>query len=480
MREFLGLCGFDERESRALLPRVQKVFSRLGLTAEDVEVARSRMTTYYDMELQGVRRLMGIFLKDFCNIVLMRDDGRERIVHACMLPGMDILGSAIMANSPGVGLMSPNTTFMLVMGCMFGRFEPVLEAAERQWLRAGTMAHCGMVKSRVGLISLGMIPKPDLTITSGFVCETSPKVNELLEEVYGIPACFVDTCEDREFQEYPDATRATVFAAKSMRAACRRIEEKTGFAITDDMLWRVLEGRKAFDSAMGRLNDLIRRSDPVPIGSTHLNLLQALGCVSFIGNELAEAVAALDTLYGELLDRTKKGIGATPKGAPRLLGIFPHHHSDPRWEYLANQMGLAIVAFDFQGSSERGTSGAGLVDPGDPYEVIAQHLHGSFTQPLGGRLTIILDMCRRLKVDGVLNHYHLGCRYVVGDAIILRDVILKELRIPVLMVEWDNFDPRVYNHAQYEAKLETFRSMLEGPGGESRGPAETTGNVHGK
>ena len=93
--------------------------------------------------------------------------------------------------------------------------------------------------------------------------------------------------------------------------------------------------------------------------------------------------------------------------------------------------------------------------------MIVQHLHGSFTQPLGGRIAIVLDMCRRLKVDGVLNHYHLGCRYVVGDALILRDAILKELGIPVLMVEWDNFDPRSYNHEQYEAKLETFRAMME-------------------
>jgi hypothetical protein len=60
----------------------------------------------------------------------------------------------------------------------------------------------------------------------------------------------------------------------------------------------------------------------------------------------------------------------------------------------------------------------------------------------------------------VLNHYHLGCRYVVGDALMLKEAILKELDIPVLMVEWDNFDPRSYNHEQYEAKLETFRAMI--------------------
>jgi hypothetical protein len=460
MRELLSLCGFDQAESAALLPRVQQVFTRVGLTAEDVRVAESRITTYYDTELQGVRKLLGLFLKDFCNIVLMREDGRKRIVHACMLPGMDLLGSAIMDNCVDVGLISPNATFMVVLGCMFGRYGPILEAAERRWLRAGAVAHCGMVKSRVGLITLGLIPRPDLTITSGYVCETSPKVNELLEEEYGIPSLFVDTCEDRELREYPDATRATLFAAKSMRAACAHIAQETGFQITDDILWNVLDGRVALDQAMSRLNDVIRSSDPVPLGSTHLNLLQALGCISFKGSELTEALDVLKTLYDELLERQGNGSGPLPGGTPRVLALFPHHHSDPRWEYLANRMGLVIVAFDFQGSSERAVSGAGILDPRDPFEVIVQHLHGSFTQPLGGRIAIVLDLCRRLKVDGVLNHYHLGCRYVAGDSLILRDTILKELGIPVLMVEWDNFDPRSYNEERYSAKLETFRAII--------------------
>jgi len=461
MRELLALCGFDEQGNTAFLPRVQQVFTRMGLTATDVERAKTRMTTYYDMDLRGIRKLMGLLLKDFCNIVCMRDDGRQRIVHACMLPGMDLLGSAIMDNTKDVGLISPNATFMVVLGCMFGKFVPVLEAAERQWLKAGAVAHCGMVKSRVGLLSLGLIPKPDLAITSGYVCETSPKVNEILEQIYKIPACSVDAMEDRELREYPDASRAIAFAAKSMRHACKRIERETGFGITDEMLWRVLESRKTLDDAVGRLQELIRFADPLPLGSTHLNLLLALNCISFTGNELSEAVEVVRTLHEELLERNRAGIGATPRGAPRVLGIFPHHHSDPRWEYQANKAGLAIVAFDFQAASELAGSREAIMNPDDPYEVIVQNLHGSFTQPLGGRIIIVLDFCRRLGIDGVLNHYHLGCRYVVGDAMLLRDAIVKELGIPVLMVEWDNFDPRSYNHEQYEAKLETFRAMIE-------------------
>jgi len=460
MLEFLEMCGFEEKERRTQQPRVQEVFDRLGLSDQDLERAKDRMTTFYDLDLLGVRKIMRILVKDLCNTVLMREDGRTRVVHSCMAPGMDILGSALMDNYDDAGWIDPNFTFMAILGGLFDKYVPILEAAERQWLKSGAVAHCGMVKSRVGLISLGLIPKPDLTITTGFACETSPKVNELLEEVYGIPACYVDACQDRELWEYPDSTRVISFAAKSMRAAVERIHEVTGCRITDDMLWKVLEERKAFEDAVGRLKTLVQMSDPIPFRSAHLTLLMALDLIPATADGFVELVDALDTLHEELLERTRQGIGATSKGAPRVLGMFPHHHADPRWEHVANQMGVAIVACDFEGAPQGGAAGD-VRELGDPYWAIVQHLNGPFTQPLGGRLDIILNMCRNLRVDGVFCHYHPGCRYVVADVMIVREAILKELGIPVLMIEWENFDPRAYNHEQYETKLETFKSMME-------------------
>jgi len=186
----------------------------------------------------------------------------------------------------------------------------------------------------------------------------------------------------------------------------------------------------------------------------------AIDDIPFRVGETADITAALNVLHDELLDRVKKGIGATPKGAPRVLGVLPCHHSDPRWELVANQTGVAIVASDFEFSSSQGIDGAGVLDPDDPYDLIGQHLHSAAQQILGGRLAIILDTCKRLHLDGVLNHYHVGCRYVAGDALVIKSVITKELRIPVLTFEWDNFDPRSYNHEQYKANLETFLAMM--------------------
>ena len=70
-----------------------------------------------------------------------------------------------------------------------------------------------------------------------------------------------------------------------------------GFEIRDDMLWEALRARKPFETAMGRLFDLIRNSDPMPIGSTHLNILSVLGSIPFKSSDLTGAVSALKILY---------------------------------------------------------------------------------------------------------------------------------------------------------------------------------------
>jgi len=472
MFELMELCGFDSATAKAQAPRVRAAFTRLGISDDDIARGKSRLTTYFDMDLAGVRKVFGVFLKDLTNIVLMREEGREKVVHACMAPVSEVMGTAIMDNSATVGLMNPNFTFHVMMGEVFGKMSPIFEAAERLWLRGGVVAHCGMVKTRLGLLSLGMLPRPDVTLTSGFMCEASPKANDMIEQIYGIPACHMDTCIDREWSEFPDSRRLTTLAAKSVRRAVRCMQEVTGFELTDDMLWRAIETRKPFGKALERVNGIISESDPVPLGSTHLNPLWSLGSIAFKSHEIAEVVDALDTLYAELVERAEKGIGALPKGAPRLLTILPAHHSDPRNEALVNEMGMVIVASDFQGTTEQGRGGAGVVDPADPYDVLAQHLHGSAPNHLCARIAIIVDMCKRLKVDGVLDRYHAGCRYGVGDAFLLKDAISKELGLPVLTYEWENFDPRVYNHEQFKAKLEVFKSMIDarrGGGGEGGG-----------
>ena len=48
----------------------------------------------------------------------------------------------------------------------------------------------------------------------------------------------------------------------------------------------------------------------------------------------------------------------------------------------------------------------------------------------------------------------------MGDALLIKDAIIKELGIPVLLMEWEGFDPRVYNEEQLRKRFELFRDAM--------------------
>ena len=273
MLELLALCGYEANEMELELPRVRKAFTKLGITDEDILHGKQRLTMYYDMELKGVRKLLGLFLRELVNITLAKEEGKQKVIYGCMAPAFEILGSALTSNSKDICVLVPNPPFMVVLGCIFDKFIPILEAAEKQWLKSGLVSHCAMVKTRLGLFALNLIPRPDLLITSGSLCDTSPKTNDLLHELYDIPTYCYDTVQDRELREYPDSTRAIQLSAKGMRRMVQRVQEEVGFEITDDMLWEVLHVKSGYGVAVGKVHDLIRNSDPMPISSTHENLL---------------------------------------------------------------------------------------------------------------------------------------------------------------------------------------------------------------
>ena len=456
MLEMLALCGYEDHEMEPELPRVKKAFARLGITNEDISRGKERLNTYYDIELKGVRKIIGLFLREMVNITLAKEEGKKKVIHGCMSPTFEVFGSALVSNSDEVCVMVPNPLFMAIFGCVFGKFVPILEAAERHWLKGGLVSHCAMVKTRVGLLTLNLIPKPDLMITSGSLCETSPKTNDLFHELYDIPTFYHETCQDRELRDYPDSTRAMELSARGMRRMTQKLQEATGVEITDEMLWEVIRVKDDIAKKVDQVHKLIRDSDPVPIGSTHENLLGWLTPVPLSVDFLLSAKEAVTTLYEELRERVEKGVGVLEKGAPKLMGICPPHHSDPRLEHLVNKCGMALIATDMEFSAPP----TSRKPPKDPYEALSSHINASLAVYLGGRISIILEACRQLKVQGVLNHYHVGCRSVAGDALIIKDAIKRELGIPVLTLEWENFDPRVYDHDQYKTRLEVFRSMI--------------------
>ncbi len=85
----------------------------------------------------------------------------------------------------------------------------------------------------------------------------------------------------------------------------------------------------------------------------------------------------------------------------------------------------------------------------------------STVNSLRGRISSIIGACKEYNLDGVLDQFHVGCRFTVGDALVIKDAVEKELGIPVLVLDVESFDPRYFNEGQYRKKLEIFAMMMK-------------------
>jgi len=77
--ELFKLCGFEPEEIERERPRIDRAFQKLEIGPKDIARGEERLRKYFDVELLGVRKLMGIWLKILIDLVLAREEGKKLI-----------------------------------------------------------------------------------------------------------------------------------------------------------------------------------------------------------------------------------------------------------------------------------------------------------------------------------------------------------------------------------------------------------------
>ena len=78
MRELLELCGFTPEEIETELPRVQKVFDMFGIAPNDIERGKERINQFWEPELQGLRKIRGLAIKELVDTMLAREENNNK------------------------------------------------------------------------------------------------------------------------------------------------------------------------------------------------------------------------------------------------------------------------------------------------------------------------------------------------------------------------------------------------------------------
>jgi benzoyl-CoA reductase/2-hydroxyglutaryl-CoA dehydratase subunit BcrC/BadD/HgdB len=79
---------------------------------------------------------------------------------------------------------------------------------------------------------------------------------------------------------------------------------------------------------------------------------------------------------------------------------------------------------------------------------------------LPARTRIIAAMARRFEVDGMVMHVNRSCKPFSIAQSDVRDRLRDDLGIPVLLLEADMCDERLYNEGAVRERVEAFLEML--------------------
>ena len=225
--QLFTLIGYSPEEIENEASRTERAFEKAGIDEEDIARAESRIREYFDTSSAGVMKSLKVWMQQFIDMVLAREEGKTIIYPS--YPTVPHITVALNVASENIFCQTPEIVLDVVMGQIFGKIDPILEAAEEHGMSEG-LAMCGLNQARVGGIIKGIAPVPDILLGTGFFCDQTPKTDDYLHEVYGIPMVTMDGCMDSDWDEYPQISsrRVKALAPESSRFDLYLLRDESG------------------------------------------------------------------------------------------------------------------------------------------------------------------------------------------------------------------------------------------------------------
>jgi benzoyl-CoA reductase/2-hydroxyglutaryl-CoA dehydratase subunit BcrC/BadD/HgdB len=451
--ELLKICGFEDEEINRERPRIEKAFQKLELGPEDMKRAEIWVRQNHEVELMGVRKILGIWLKELIDLVLAKDEGKKLVYYG--FPTIPGPAMSIAASSKEIYCTCPDVVLCYTLGQIFNKLTPILEAGEENGLPPGH-GLCSLQQVRVGGMVNGIIPVPDMVLTSSYYCDMGSKADELLHERYGHPAVYIDGSMDSRWGEYPGYLPERVgFLGGQIEKALDRVKDILGVEVIDEARYEGASRSREVFEALSKLVELMRNADPQPISIVTVELARRLTNGSGSRRIMTDGAKAIAILNQEVQERIDKGIGVVEEGAPRII-IFLAHFSDPRIARMVENNGLSIpiTLLAFLAKARKATpliSGKILAE----VELERGTFHSNY-----GFVKLAAEAAQYANVDGVIWNYLFNCRPLSQPSLLLKQFVERETGIPVLPLESDLADSRTYSVGALKTRVETFAEML--------------------
>jgi benzoyl-CoA reductase/2-hydroxyglutaryl-CoA dehydratase subunit BcrC/BadD/HgdB len=314
---------------------------------------------------------------------------------------------------------------------------------------------CSYARGHVGAVMspkdapLKGLPRPDVLICCTNICGTVQKWYEALAELYDVPLFLLDVPFQRQT---PPEPHVTAYVADQMRELVDWLESHTGRRLKEKKFHSVLAlSRQAIVLWQEVLS--FGKHRPSPINAPDL-FVAMVPIVSLRGTR--QAIDVYRRFKAELEERVAQSVGAVPGELYRLL-----------WDNIAIWYRLYRFFRPFMDAgacfvADTYTNAWTVeLDADEPFTGLARAYTGVFINiGLPARLETITGLARRFEADGMVMHANRSCKPFSITQSDVRDVLREELGLPVLILDADMCDSRLYNEGAIRERVAAFLEML--------------------
>ncbi len=453
------ICGYTDEEIEKQRPRIEKALDRMGVLNEAaIKHAEKTVQSNYDVELLSVQKLLWVFMASCVDAVLARDEHDYVINCNWPFPVQMTLAMIDAAKADGgktwVGM--PVQIFWMVGGTVFDILTPVLERGELIGQPVGK-AHCSQYQIYTGAIDMGILPKPDLGIGSGWFCDQAAETEEMMSELYGFEIAYLDGLNDWAWGAWPELDeRAVRYSSNTIRLALQRVREICGFETTEEQLKAGFKYVAKWLYGMQNITRMIGAADPQPISQANVNLPYGLWAIATAYPD--QAVDGLSTMVREIKRKIDAGEGVVPKGAPRVY-LALRTNVDTAPIRMVEELGLCLPTVFVDWLCPQELTKSTYTD------MVDRIAEGLYRRPQLCDAYAAIEywkaVCRDFDIDAVIMSFAYNCRPWGVNPIMAKLDIQKEFGIPAIVLETDGYDTRNYSAEQLRTRLESFAEVVK-------------------
>ena len=338
-------------------------------------------------------------------------------------------------------------------GAMCGASRTSVELAEVAEKMGFSRDLCSYARGDIGSAvtkggPIGGLPKPDFLLACNNICGTVFKWYQELARYFDVPMFLIDT----PFIHKIKTEHATEYVRQQCLELVRFLEEQTGKEFSEE---RFAEVAMLSVEAVDLWKQVLVTAEHKPSPFTCFDaFIHMAPIVTLRGTQ--QVVEYYKLLRDEMLQRIKEGVSAVPEEKYRLIW-----DNIPIWYEMRNLGNLFASNNACLVADTYTTAWAVDIRIDEPLTSMADAYTKVYLNiSIDIMIEQLLNLMRRYDADGLVMHSNRSCKpYSLGQYDLAHEVTDKTGK-PVLIVEADMTDSRVYSEAQTRERVEAFIESL--------------------